>query len=84
MNIFEDLNKELDKFLEGEVVSFTDFKKQKYADRRKERSASVSAEIDKMMNEVPPELKGDREELYKEEPKEQGKELPAKNYKKSP
>ena len=84
MNIFENINNRLEKLLEGDVVSFTDFKKQKYADRRKERSASVSAEIDKMMNEVPPELKGDREELYKEEPIEEGKELPAKNYKKEP
>ena len=89
MNIFEEVNKELDKLLEGDVVSFTDFKRQKNANQRKERNAEILADLDKMMAEVPSELKGDREELYKEEPSETenekvGKDLPAKNYKKEP
>lgn len=33
MNIFEELNNKLEKLLEGEVVSFTDFKKAKEADK---------------------------------------------------
>ena len=33
MNIFEEVNKELDKLLEGDVVSFTDLKKAKEADK---------------------------------------------------
>jgi len=42
---FKQLNKELKQILEGDVVSFADFKRNKMAQRRKERSAEFEKEF---------------------------------------
>jgi len=45
MNIFEDVNNKLEKLLEGDVVSFTDFKKAKEADKAIEGAADEVVHI---------------------------------------
>ena len=44
MNIRK-LNEELDKLLEGDVISFADFKRNKYAQRRRERNAEFEKQF---------------------------------------
>ena len=47
---FKQLNESLQKFLEGDVVSFTDFKRNKMARQRKERSAQFIQDYEKELN----------------------------------
>ena len=84
--MFKKINEQIEKLLEGDVVDFASYRDKKAGNKPVQKRTLSQEELDAMFSEISDEIAKDidREELYKEEPAEEGNELPAKNYKKEP